>query len=185
MPSLHEWVVSAVFASATTREVQRESVVCRVHRGGCAREDETMTHQDYYEAGGVIVKGELKPVALVAFRQAMQRFPEGAHVSIKVEVERTKRSNRVNRYWHGVVIPLFAAHCGYDVCDMKDALALELLPQEVADLKTGEVRIVPGHTSMLNTIEFNELIERAQRLGATMGVYIPDPGEGHASHTAS
>ena len=136
-----------------------------------------MSHQDFYEAGGVIVEGQLKPVALTAFRQAMQRFREGAHVSIKVEVERSKRSNQQNRYWHGVVIPLFAEHCGYDVCDMKDALALELLPQEIVDLKTGEVRIVPGHTSMLSTAEFNELIERAQRLGAEMRIYIPDPNE--------
>lgn len=137
-----------------------------------------MSGQEYYEAGGVIdEKGQLLPVALVAFRQAMKRFPAGAKVTIRVEIERHKRSSSQNRYWHGVVIPLFAEHCGYDVDDMKDTLALQLLPRELTDMTTGEVRIVPGHTSKLNTKEFNELIERAQRLGAEMGIYIPDPNE--------
>ncbi len=137
-----------------------------------------MTHQEYYEAGGIInEKGELQPVALVAFRQAMKRFTPGVKVSIRVEIERTKRSNSQNRYWHGVVIPLFAEHCGYEFEEMKDALALKLIPKEIVDLDTGEVRIVPGHTSDLNTKQFNELIERAQRLGAEMDIYVPDPGE--------
>lgn len=111
------------------------------------------------------------------FRHAMQGFPEGAQVSVRVKVERPQRSSQQNRFWHGVVIPLFAEHCGYDFEDMKDALALELLPREVVDVKTGEVHKVPGHTSSLTTKEFNELIERAQRLGASMGIYVPDPNE--------
>lgn len=133
--------------------------------------------QETYEAAGAIVSGELKPVALVAFRQAMKRFPDGARVVIRVAVERQKRSNSQNRFWHGIVIPAFAEHCGYEFEEMKDALALKLLPKEITDMETGEVRIVPGHTSELNTKQFNELIERAQRLGAEMDIYIPDPGE--------
>ena len=137
-----------------------------------------MSFQEYYEAAGVIdEKGQLLPVALIAFRQAMRRFPAGAKVTIRVEIERQRRSNSQNRFWHGVVIPLFAEHCGYDFEDMKDTLALKLLPRELVDVETGEVRIVPGHTSKLNTKEFNELIERAQRLGAEMGIDIPDPRE--------
>lgn len=137
--------------------------------------------QESYEADGVIVNGELKPVSLVAFRQAIKRFPNEARVVIRVKVQRPQRSNQQNRYFHGVVIPLFAEHCGYDFDDMKDALALELLPKEVVDVKTGEVRIVPGHTSDLTTKEFNDLIDRAQRLAASMGLDIPSPNEGAAA----
>lgn len=133
--------------------------------------------QESYEAGGVIVQGQLQPVALTTFRQAMKRFPEGAHVVIRVQIERPRRSNQQNRFWHGVVIPLFAEHCGYDFEDMKDELALKLLPKTIVDMQSGEEKIVPGHTSDLTTKEFNELIERAQRLGAEMGLYIPDPNE--------
>jgi hypothetical protein len=134
--------------------------------------------QDSYEADGVIVNGELRPVSLVAFRQAMKRFSNEARVVISVKVLRARRSNQQNRFYHGVVIPLFAEHCGYQFDDMKDALALKLLPKEVTDPTTGEVHVVPGHTSELTTKEFNALIERAQQLGAEMGLYIPDPNEG-------
>lgn len=135
-----------------------------------------MTGQEFYECAAEIVNGELKPIALIAFRQAMKRFCDG-HVSIRVEIAKPKRSSSQNRYWHGVVVPLFAEHCGYEFNEMKDALALKLLPKEVLDMDTGEVRIVPGHTSDLSTKDFKELIERAQRLGAEMDIYIPDPGE--------
>lgn len=134
--------------------------------------------QEFYEAAGIIDEnGDLKPIALVAFRQAMKRFARPSRVSIRVELERPKRSSAQNRFWHGIVIPAFAEHCGYEFAEMKDALALKLIPREVTDMTTGEVRIVPGHTSNLNTKEFNDLIERAQRLGAEMGIYVPDPGE--------
>lgn len=110
------------------------------------------------------------------FRAAMRRFPKGQGV-ITVKVLRETRSSRQNRFWHGVVIPLFAEHCGYEFEDMKDTLALRFIPKTLVDRETGEERIVPGHTSALNVKEFNDLIERAQRLGAEMGVDIPNPGE--------
>jgi hypothetical protein len=72
---------------------------------------------------------------------------------------------------------VLAQHCGYRLDEMKDALALELIPHEVVDLKTGEVRLVPGHTSQLTVTEFNTLIERAQQLAAELGCYVPDPRE--------
>lgn len=132
--------------------------------------------QEFYEAVGMIAKGELKIQARGAFVQAMQRFPDGP-VVIDVKVSRPQRSSAQNRYWHGVVIPLFAEHCGNDFDEMKDILALHLLPKEITDPKTGEMHKVPGHTSKLNTKDFNALIERAQRLGAEYGIYIPDPSE--------
>jgi hypothetical protein len=133
--------------------------------------------QEFYEALGTIRGGRFVGLGdRTHFESAMQRFPDGP-VGVRFEVLKDKRSARQNRYWHAVVVPLFAAHCGYDVHEMKDVLALELLPVEVPDLKTGEIKIIPGHTSELTTKAFNELIERALRLGAEMGVYIPEPNE--------
>lgn len=112
-----------------------------------------------------------------AVRRIMRGFKRGK-VLATFKAYRPTRSSAQNRFWHGVVIPLFAEHCGYTVIEAKDALALELIPREVVDMKTGEIKTVPGHTSELNTKEFNELIERAQQLGAEMGIVIPDdPGE--------
>lgn len=132
--------------------------------------------QESYETGGVIENGRLQMTGRALFEAAMRRFPNG-YVRVRIDVARPTRSSQQNRFWHGVVIPLFAEHCGYDVDDMKDVLALRLLPKEIVDRETGEVHTVPGHTSELNTKQFNELIERAQRLGAEMGIDIPDPNE--------
>jgi hypothetical protein len=132
--------------------------------------------QEFYETGGVIESGKLHMTGRKLFEDAMRRFPDG-HVRVRIDVARPSRSNQQNRFWHGVVIPLFAEHCGYELDDMKDVLALRLLPKEITDHETGEVRTIPGHTSKLTRKEFNDLIERAQRLGAEMGIYIPDPGE--------
>lgn len=132
--------------------------------------------QEEYEALGEITETGMVLYDQEHFRAAMRRFPKGT-VTVTVKVQRQRRSNAQNRFWHGVVIPAFAEHCGYSFDEMKDALALRLLPKEIADVRTGEVITVPGHTSELNTKQFNELIERAQQLGAEMGIYIPDPGE--------
>jgi hypothetical protein len=130
---------------------------------------------DEYETLGVIEAGVFRLQERDLFNRAMKRFADGP-VVVSVKTTKPQRSGAQNRYWHGVVIPLFADHCGYEFDEMKDALALKLLPKEIADMN-GEIRIVPGHTSHLNVQQFNELIERAQRLGAEMEIYVPDPGE--------
>jgi hypothetical protein len=135
-----------------------------------------VTRQESFETGGVINGGKLQLSGRHIFEDAMRRFPDG-HVLVTVKVSRPTRSSAQNRFWHGVVIPLFAEHCGYDFDDMKDVLALDLIPKTIVDMTTGEERIVPGHTSELTTREFNDLIERAQRRGAEMGIDIPNPGE--------
>ena len=109
-------------------------------------------------------------------RSLMRGFKRGT-VLCKFKAHRETRSSAQNRYFHGVVLPIFMEHCGMEKQEMKDALALELIPREIVDVRTGEVKVVPGHTSALNTKEFNEFIERLQRLGAELGLYIPDPGE--------
>lgn len=129
-----------------------------------------------YETLGVIEGGTFRLQERRLFHDAMKRFPDGP-VVVDIKTTKPQRSSAQNRYWHGVVIPLFAEHCGYELDEMKDALALKLIPKEITDMDTGEVKVVPGHTSDLNVKAFNDLIERAQRLGAEMDIYIPDPGE--------
>lgn len=130
--------------------------------------------QESYETLGVVEKGALKVSGRRLFDEALRRFSDGP-VAVRVAKIRPKRSDGQNRFWHGVIVPMFADHCGYEDDEMKDVLALRLIPKTIVDMKTGEERVVPGHTSELNTKEFNDLIERAQRLGAEMGIVIPDP----------
>lgn len=133
---------------------------------------------EQFEALGFInERGGLEMNDRDGMLQALRGFTRGANVLVTVKVHRESRSSAQNRYWHGVVVPLFAEHCGYEFEEAKDALALELIPVEIIDMTTGEVCKVPGHTSALNTKQFNEMIKRSQQLGARMGIYIPDPGE--------
>jgi hypothetical protein len=111
-----------------------------------------------------------------AYETAVRRLREGDSVVIRIEPAAKQRSIKQNAFWHGTVIPAFVEHCGYEFAEMKRVLALELIPVTVHKLD-GSTVTVPGHTADLSTTEFNDLIERAQRLGATLGIYIPDPGE--------
>lgn len=132
---------------------------------------------EFYETSALIVRGKLK--LTTHERQGMERgltqFADG-YVTVRVEKAQRKRTDQQNRFWHGIVIPLFADHCGESVVDMKRTLALELIPVEVKRFD-GVVVVVPGHTADLNVAEFNDLIKRAQKLGAEMDIYIPDPNE--------
>lgn len=136
-----------------------------------------------YEATGYIDAEGFHMDDVKHFKKMSLAFKHGGAV-FTLKSARPSRSAAQNRFWHGVVIPLFSEHCGYEFDEMKDALALRLIPKEIVDMSTGEVHVVPGHTSALNTKEFNDLIERAQRLGAEMGIYVPDPGESVTGHAA-
>lgn len=141
-----------------------------------AEQEEGGVMLEQFETVGEVTDTGFKFDDQASVRRMMSGFKRGK-VLATFKAYRPKRSDAQNRFWHGVVIPAFAEHCGYEFAEMKDALALQLIPREVSDLTTAEVRTIPGHTSDLNTKEFNDLIERAQRLGAEMGIVIPDPGE--------
>lgn len=130
--------------------------------------------KDFFETPVTNIDGKIRMDDRAGFDRALQRM--GRRLILRVETFDEKRSAAQNRYWHGVVIPLFADHCGERFADMKDTLALHLIPKTVKALDGSEHK-VPGHTSDLTVKEFNELIERAQQLGAEMDIYIPDPGE--------
>lgn len=135
----------------------------------------------FYEATAVKRDGKVTVDDPARMMQALKHWPDGTLV-VRLEPFKMKRSNQQNRFWHGVVIPAFMEQTGEDVHDdeafqrMKDALALRLIPKQIIDLN-GEAQTVPGHTSDLTTAQFKDLIERAQRLGAEYGVYVPDPNE--------
>jgi hypothetical protein len=136
--------------------------------------------REYFEAQALIANGELKPDDLAGFRRAMREFPDGRY-TIKVEIQRRKRTNAMNNFWWGVVVKLFGEHCGHWPDEMHEILKLKLLPKEVevTNPGTGEVTTmtIGRSTANLSTVEFKDLIMRAQQLGAEMGIDIPDPGE--------
>ena len=132
---------------------------------------------EFYEVGGTVKDRKLVLTRRERWNlnRALTQFKDGP-VTLRIEIEQRKRSHAQNRFWHGIVIPLFAEHCGNSLAEMKDALSLELIPRTVHALD-GTEKTIPGHTSSLSVEQFNDLIARAQQLGAEMGIYIPDPNE--------
>ena len=131
------------------------------------------------------VIGEVSGGRLVLDRGAINRavsHMRNGPVRLTVSTVQDTRSLRQDKFWWGVVVALFAEHCGYDRMEMHEVLKMELLPvvKLLHDPATGEVArevIVAGSTASLSAGAFCDLVARAQRLGAEMGLYIPDPNE--------
>ena len=97
-------------------------------------------------------------------------------VEVTIRQARSKRSNRQNAYWWGVVIPLLSEHTGYDKDEMHEAIKYKFLRLDAEPDAHGLVRM--RGTSTLNTTEMTDLIEEVVTwAGAELGVVIPLPNE--------
>lgn len=128
---------------------------------------------------GTVKRGKFTPDSPREFAKEFLH-KEGKRVVVSVKEWRKNRSNSQNRFWWGVVVPLFAETMGCTSEEAHEALKAEIN----YDLKViGDRAIrVPKSTADLNTAEFKELVEKAQRLAAEMfsGLYIPDPASAQA-----
>jgi hypothetical protein len=115
-----------------------------------------------------VEKGKLSLDSPGAFQATVARL-EGKQIALRL----TKHHHSQNAYYWGVVIPLLAESCGYEDEEMHDALKHRFL-RDRANEKGGLVLV--KSSAALNTRDFTEYIEQCRRLGAEMGVAIPDPG---------
>jgi len=128
--------------------------------------------------GHVSESGKLTLDDREGFLRAMHGYA-GREVEVVVRRPKAQRSNPQNRYLHGVVIPILAEFCGYDLDAMKDALKWKFLrvPADVA----GAPDTVRS-TASLSTVEFAEYCEQIRRWAAVeLGVNIPEPGQVEAA----
>ncbi len=117
-------------------------------------------------------KGKLSLDSPGAFQATVARL-EGKQIALRLTKHHHSRSLSQNAYYWGVVIPLLAESCGYEDEEMHDALKHRFL-RDRANEKGGLVLV--KSSAALNTRDFTEYIEQCRRLGAEMGVAIPDPG---------
>ena len=106
----------------------------------------------------------------------------GKEVDVTIAKRRYTRSNSQNRYWWGVVVPMFAEACGYAPRE-HEAVHDELI-RVLVGLKpdSNPVLQIRQSTTDMSTAEFNELIEQAQIFGAEkLGLVIPDPDKNYVS----
>jgi hypothetical protein len=101
------------------------------------------------------------------------RSLHGRFIEVIVRKQHVQRSARANRYYFGVVVPLIAEHCGYEKDEMHELLAMKFLRME-DDPVTGSPR--RKRTPDTDTKEFAEYVDACIRLGAELGVVIPEPG---------
>jgi hypothetical protein len=98
----------------------------------------------------------------------------GCQVEWTLRKKRVGRTDRANRYYFGVVVPLIAEYCGYERDEMHEALAMKFLRIEDCPI-TGTPR--RKHTPETNSKEFATYVDSCIRFAAELGVYVPQPGE--------
>ena len=97
---------------------------------------------------------------------------EGKRIECVLRQEKSKRSNKQNNYYFGVVCKVLGDYFGYDTEEMHDALKYKFLRKGAADLETVQ------STTKMNTAEFEEYLEKIRRWAATdYGVVVPLPNE--------
>ncbi|MEO8679242.1 MAG: hypothetical protein ABI665_09365 [Vicinamibacterales bacterium] len=108
-------------------------------------------------------------------RQSYLSTLAGKDVEITVRRKRRDRSPKAHRYYFGVVVAIMAEHCGYDVEEMHELLAMRFLRIE-DDPKTGSPR--RKHLPETDSEEFGEYVDRCIRFGTVdFGLHFPAPGE--------
>lgn len=122
---------------------------------------------------GDVQGGKLESDVRIQIADYLRTF-DGRKVEVTVKQFRNTRSWRQNRYYWGVVVALIAEHCGYDPQDMHEALAMKFLRIEDCPV-TGAPR--RKRTPKTDTKEFAEYVDACIRLGAELGVYIPDAND--------
>ena len=100
----------------------------------------------------------------------------GKEIDLVITKRKYTRTNNQNRFWWGVVVPMFAEACGYAVREheaVHDELVRVLVGLKPDSNPALQIR---QSTTDLTTEQFNELIEQAQIFGAEkLGIVIPDP----------
>ena len=98
---------------------------------------------------------------------------------IQIKTYRKSRSVNQNAYYWGIVIRYLTYECsGYTKDEIHQILAERFLSYEKSDTKTGEIRKFVKSTTELNTLEFEEYLDKIRLLAIDMyDCIIPLPNE--------
>lgn len=101
----------------------------------------------------------------------------GFDVDVQIGKHYKRRTERENRYYWGVIIPLVAAEVG----DEEPEFVHASLQIAVGHCKNILGRDVPLGTSTLSTVEFEEYAAKTRMFASKfLNLYIPEPNEGVA-----
>ena len=105
-----------------------------------------------------------------AFEERVQKLPDGGYRMI-LEEEREYRSNRLNRFYWGVVVEGFCRKFeGHTKDEMHEVLRYKFNRRTVTDPATGEVLELGMPTHSMPQAEFQIYVDACQRYGDEQGV---------------
>lgn len=95
---------------------------------------------------------------------------DGKRVDVTIRKERSIRSLNENNYYWGVVLQLLSEHTGYTTDEMHEICKHQFL------MVHGQFDYVKS-TTKLNTVEFEEYLDKIKNWAAVLGVNVPNPNE--------
>lgn len=123
--------------------------------------------------GKIDAGGKLAFNDSAAFAMARARF-RGRDVQIAISPKRELRSDRQNRYYWGVVLPLLSNWCGFTPDEMHDSLRVKFLRSTNEKFDLEEI----SSTTSLTTAEFENYMTKIREWASSYaGVFIPEPNE--------
>lgn len=112
-------------------------------------------------------------------RKGYLRSLAGCEVDVVVKKHRNKRSDKQNKWWWGIAVPLIAHELGYDKHEHETvhyALVAKCFGTRVDPVLKQEIPNV--RSSLLTTVQFSELMEWAVRWAAQEhGIDVPLPND--------
>lgn len=106
---------------------------------------------------------------------------KGEH-RVTIVRHRKRRSDAQNAYYWAVVVPLFAEYVrtewGEESVSNDEAHAIlrdRFLSRDLVNPVTGECVTIPGSSAKLNTVQFNEYLEKCIAFLASCQIRVPEP----------
>lgn len=107
-------------------------------------------------------KKALVPDSLMYFRHQLNKFKIGEKVTLEIHTRKAKRTERQNRYYWGVYLPLIASEKGeHDLDRLHELFRSKFLSEGVVEVLGQKVRMKKS-TTALGIAEFSEYIMKIE-----------------------
>ncbi len=107
--------------------------------------------------------------------EVLRRF-NGKDVHVVIKEHRHPRSINQNNYYWGVVLEIISEHTGHTADEVHEIFKNKYLSEEKEF--AGDKVLVAKSTTALNTVEFNEYLEKVKQFAATeLSCFVPEPNE--------
>lgn len=125
---------------------------------------------------GKIEGGKFRPFDSKHFLDSIRKL-EGKQVEVELRAEKRKRSDRLNRYYWGVVIEYISQETGYTVEEVHDWLKAKFLGHKIVTI-AGEKHPQINSSAELSTDDFQKyILEITRWAGEFLQLTIPEPNQ--------